>query len=226
MSLVGLLFACGYSEERERREREERWKKIFAEQEEIFKRLTPQEHLAKMKEIKNNRQARERHFNAIPKGTLEHEEALKFLEEENHKKRIEWARKMQNDMLDIGINFEAWTKGKNDTILVYKYLHLTPVRIHRIEKNFRQQDMREIGFKKVILMDGLRREYILWEEEDDYKRRCERCGAIVDIRTCYSQEKLISFGTLKAPVTEYYCDTCKSILSKLGEGAGDVPSHK
>jgi hypothetical protein len=211
--ILGISWGCESEwklSERERQEIRAEIQRRKAEEKEKkeaeFHSMKPKEHLTRMKETKKSYE-REEHFNAIPKGTPEHKEALNFLEKENHKKRIEWARSMRDTMLDLGVeSFKVWTTDKDDTTLVYQYAYLTDVRIHRMEKNFKESDMIEMGFKKFILRCGLRKfDYVFWEEKDYYQRPCSGCGAIVDRRTCYIQYPSVGY-------VKFYCDTCKHKL--------------
>jgi hypothetical protein len=49
--------------------------------------------------------------------------------------------------------------------------------------------------------------------EMDKNRRCDRCGTHV-AKTVYSQKE----GSQWGPVTVYYCDSCRQLLTSIGAG--------
>lgn len=64
-------------------------------------------------------------------------------------------------------------------------------------------------------------------EESDYQGDCERCGENLDTRKAYEQTEWTRFGGSKVRVKAHYCDSCKKVLSAMGElrnRASDVPS--
>ena len=51
------------------------------------------------------------------------------------------------------------------------------------------------------------------EAEADAHRKCERCGEHVS-KTAYRQTERSPWG----PVTAYYCDSCRQLLTQIGAG--------
>ena len=129
-------------------------------------RFLDKEHLARMKKAVYISEA-ESHMYAISKGTPEYKEARLILEKKKQQKRIEYANTLTDRMLDNEINFTAYTKGKDDTILVCEFAILTDVTIHHIRKKWEPSGVQEMGLKKVLLTHKFRRgyEYELWSDK-------------------------------------------------------------
>ena len=70
--------------------------------------------------------------------------------------RKTYAKTIEDKMLDAGMNADVYTRGRDATILVVKYVLIDKVLIHNFDKQNGEvlSQAKAVGFRKVTLTDG------------------------------------------------------------------------
>jgi len=101
--------------------------------------------------------------------------------------------------------------GKIETIIHPKVDFMTPTLWSQMTKAMRDAKRGEcVSYRNI--------DAVVEMEESDYQGRCERCGDAIDTRKAYYQQERMSWGGKTVPVTAYYCNHCRQLLTMIGKG--------